>query len=59
MPVYKLKIDGIDPPRVVKAESAAQARNHVVEAIPLTAEALADLIAAGAKVETAGKSPAE
>ena len=25
MPVYKLKIDGIDPPRVVKAESAAQA----------------------------------
>lgn len=59
MPVYKLKIDGIDPPRVVKAESAAQARNHVVEAIPLTAEALADLIAAGATIETARKVAAE
>lgn len=54
MPVYLCKIAGTKEERVVRARSAAQARAHLVDAEPLSAEALADALSKeGAKLETA------
>lgn len=59
MPVYLCKIAGTKEERVVRARSAAQARAHLVDAEPLSAEALADALSKeGAKLETA-TAPAE
>ena len=51
MPVYELKIDGAEKPRMVKADTAAQARNTVVSATPITAERMAELLEEGVKLE--------
>lgn len=58
MPVYKTTINGVAEPRYVKADSAAQARNHIVTAEPLSADELSDAIDEGAKIEKAGKTAA-
>lgn len=60
MPIYRATIRGSDEtPRLVRAETAAQARNHVVIVAPLTAEQMADAIEAGATIEKATASPAD
>ena len=53
MPVYGCTIQGTKDLRVVRAKSAAQARAHLVDAQPLSAEALADAIGKGVTLETA------
>lgn len=53
MPIYGVKVRGEPKERVVRASSAAKARDHVVEAKALTAEELADAIGKGAEIETA------
>lgn len=59
MPVYGCKVRGDEKSRVVIADTAAQARNHIVEANTLTAVQLAELVADGATVEKAGDLPAD
>lgn len=58
MPVYSCKIEGTEDVRIVRARSAAQARAHLVDAEPLSAEELADAINNGSTLETA-TAPAE
>lgn len=53
MPIYGVKVRGDGSKRVVRASSAAKARDHVVEAKALTAEEFADAIGKGAEIETA------
>lgn len=53
MPVYELKIDGAEKPRMVKAATAAAARNHVVSATPITAERMSELMEDDVKLEKA------
>lgn len=54
MPIYRATIKGSkEPPRIVRAETAAQARNHIVEVETLTAEQMADALEKGATVEKA------
>lgn len=53
MPIYGVKVRGEPKECVVRASSAAKARDHVVEAKALTAEELADAIGKGAEIETA------
>lgn len=55
MPIYGVKVRGDGSKRVVRASSAAKARDHVVEAKALSAEELADAIEAGAEIETAAE----
>jgi hypothetical protein len=62
MPVYQCKVRGEKAARIVKAESAAKARDHIVEASAMSSDDLADAIAGGSTIETAGASapaPAE
>lgn len=60
MAVFKLTIRGCDgKPRLVKADSRAQAVAHIVDAETVNANELADLIADGAKIERAGDLPPE
>lgn len=54
MPVYESEVRGEPKPRLVRADSAAQARAHLVTAKTVTAERMADLLADGVKLETAG-----
>lgn len=54
MPIYRCKVRGENKPRIVRADTAAQARNHIVEAETMTAEEMADAIEQGATVERAG-----
>jgi len=42
--IYKMQIRGSDKVRLVKAATAAQARDHIVEAVPINAETMADLM---------------
>jgi hypothetical protein len=56
MPIYGVKIRGGDMERIVRASSAAKARDHVADAKALSAEELADAIAAGGKIETANEA---
>jgi hypothetical protein len=58
MPVYRCKIRGDKAERIVRADTAAQARNHIVEVETMTAEQMADAIENGATVERAA-APAE
>jgi FixJ family two-component response regulator len=58
MPVYECKIRGSGDVRLVKAATAAQARDHLAEAKPISAERMAELIESGAKLEKAGEAPA-
>jgi hypothetical protein len=53
MPVYKCKIRGDEAVRIVRADTAAQARNHIVEVDTMTAEQMADAMENGATVEKA------
>lgn len=55
MPVYKCKVRGEKGERIVRADTAAQARNHIVEVETMTAEQMADAIENGATVERASK----
>lgn len=63
MPIYKVAQKGVDQPRLVKAESQAQAVRHCAKDV-FAAETVskvedaADLFAAGVKLETAGAEPA-
>lgn len=58
MPIYKTTISGVDTPRLVRADTAAKARDHVVTTDLVKAEELADLIEAGATIERAVDKPA-
>ena len=59
MPIYGVKVRGEEKERIVRASSAAKARDHVVEAKALNAEELADAIGNGAEIETASESETE
>lgn len=59
MPVYSVKVRGVEGTRVVKASSAAKARDHVVEAEAMSAEELVDAITGGATIETANEAKGE
>lgn len=59
MPIYEVKVRGDEKERIVRASSAAKARDHVVEAKALNAEELADAIGNGAAIETASEGEAE
>lgn len=59
MPVYGVTIRGESSPRIVIADTASQARGHVVEAKTLTAVQLAEAVADGATVERAGEVAAD
>ena len=56
MPIYGVKVRGDSNERIVRASSAAKARDHLVEAKALNAEELADAIGKGAKIETASEA---
>lgn len=58
MPIYRVKVKGADKLRLVRATSAAQARNHVAEADAISADEMADLLASGVELETASTDPA-
>lgn len=53
MPVYAVRIRGQSDVRLVKAATASQARNHIVEAETVTAEELADYVDDGSVIEKA------
>lgn len=55
MPVYEVKLRGAkdEEARIVRASSAAKARDHVVEANAINADGLATLVEKGSKIETA------
>jgi hypothetical protein len=57
MPVYETTIAGVDKPRLIRADTPAAARNHVVTCRGVSAERMADLMAEGVKLEKA--TPAE
>lgn len=54
MPVYRITIKGRRKPILTKAETAAKARDSVVDAVALTAEEMADALSDGEKLWTAG-----
>lgn len=58
MPIYKTTILGTAEPRLVRAETAAKARDHIVQTEAINADELADLIETGATIEKAGDAPA-
>lgn len=59
MPVYGVKVRGADETRIVRASSAAKARDHIVEAKALNGEEVADAVEKGAKIETASEGDPE
>jgi len=59
MPIYEVKVRGEGVARVVRASSAAKARDHVVEAKAMNAEELADAIGKGGTIETATETESE
>jgi len=59
MPVYECKVSDSDKSRLVKATSAAVARSHIVQAKPITAERMAELIEDGVELEKAAAPAAE
>jgi hypothetical protein len=59
MPVYGVKVRGDDKERIVRASSAAKARDHVVEAKAMSADELADAIGKGSEIETATEAEPE
>jgi len=59
MPIYRVKVRGDEKEHIVRASSAAKARDHVVEATALNADQLADAIGNGSAIETASESETE
>ena len=62
MPIYKVTQQGADKPRLVKADSSAQAIRHCAKEVFAAqlcskVEDAADLLAEGVKLETAGEEP--
>lgn len=55
MPIYECQVRGTEKPRLVKAATAAQARDHIVSAEAISAERMAELVEQGAKLEKAGE----
>jgi hypothetical protein len=53
MPVYEMKVAGQDKPRMVRADTPAAARNHIVTAAGITAERMAELMESGVTLEKA------
>lgn len=53
MPIYEMQVRGDDKIRLVKATTAAQARDHIVSAKPISAERMGELIESGATLEKA------
>jgi hypothetical protein len=58
MPIYTTPIRGDDKPRLVRADTPAAARSHIVTAESITTDEMADLMAAGATIEVAEKPAA-
>lgn len=58
MPVYRCTVRGEDKPRIVRADTAAQARGHLVEVETMTGEQVADAVSDGTPIERAA-SPSE
>lgn len=56
MPVYRCKVRGEDKPRIVRADTAAQARGHLVEVETMTGEEVADAVADELPIERAAKA---
>lgn len=56
MPIYGVTVRGEESSRIVRASSAAKARDHVVEAKALNGEEVADAVERGAKIETASEA---
>lgn len=54
MPIYRMKIAGRNKPVLVKAESAAKAKDQIVEAKALTAEEMGEALSSGEKVWNPG-----
>lgn len=57
MPIYNCTVKGESKPRIVRAGTAAQARNHIVDCKTMTAEEMADAIEDGATIENAAAEP--
>ncbi len=57
MPVYETRIDGVEKPRLIKADTPAAARNHVVTVKGVTAERMSDLMDQGVALEKAAAAP--
>lgn len=55
MPIYLMEGTRGEKPRLVKASSQAKAHDHVTKATSINAEQLADHIAQGVAIETAGQ----
>jgi hypothetical protein len=55
MPVYRAQVRGDAKPRIVRADTAAQARAHIVEVETMTGEEVADAVADGATIDRADK----
>lgn len=53
MPIYQCTVSGSTKPRLVKADTAAQAKSFLVDVKAVTAEELSDLIEGGATIEKA------
>lgn len=58
MPVYKVSINGEELPRLIRADTAAKARDHLVKTESVSADELADLLDKGATIEKATAAPA-
>lgn len=57
MPIFACEVLGDAKPKIVRADSAAQARAHLVSCRALKASELADLIEDGAIIQRAGDTP--
>lgn len=55
MPIYQAHIEDMDEPKIIRADTAAQAKSHLVKLKSISATQLADLVASGAVIETAEK----
>lgn len=59
MPIYSCTVKGEKTPRIVRADTAAQAKSHIVDVKAMTADEMADAIEGGANIETAAKAEAK
>lgn len=59
MPIYSCTVKGEAKPRIVRAETAAQAKSHIVDVKAMSADEMADAIEKGAEIETAPKPEAK
>ncbi len=57
MPIYRCRVKGESKDRIVRADTAAQARHHLVDVGTMSAEQMADAIESGATIERAEVSP--